>query len=285
MESLTYENLAIKVSAYGAELKSLKKTEASTEYLWQADPAWWARSSPVLFPIVGKAANDRILIDKESYPMNQHGFARDMEFRLVEHSDNLLIYRLESSEETLKHYPFHFKLEISYQIRAGELFVQYQVFNEGTVDLPFSIGAHPAFNLSTGRMSDYSLVFEKEENAAAYSLRNGLFTGETYPVFQDTNILALNTTLFNKDALVFKDLKSTAVRLTDKDGPLLEMRFEGFPYFGIWSKPGCEEFICLEPWYGLADKEGFSGSISEKEGILLLEPGYSRRFAWTLILF
>lgn len=71
-------NIDYTVSAHGAELQSLRFD--GREYLWQGDPAYWGRRAPILFPIVGKVAGDVLRVDGQSYPMKQHGFARDVEF-------------------------------------------------------------------------------------------------------------------------------------------------------------------------------------------------------------
>ena len=80
----------------------------------------------------------------------------------------------------------------------------------------------------------------------------------------------MNEKTFNADALVFKKLESNWVKLLSKStGKNLKINFEGWPYLGIWSKPRAN-FICIEPWQGIADASDFNDDVSQKEGIIML---------------
>lgn len=268
------EFLKVTVKSSGAELVSLKNTLTNMEYLWQGDPAYWGRRAPVLFPIVGRLADNRCRAEGRECSLTQHGFARDMHFDLVDQKDQTLIYSLKTSEETLKLYPYKFELIIKYKLEKNKLVIIYEVINCDDQTIWFSIGAHPAFRcplLAKENFTNYFLEFEEKEKASRYLLEDGLFTGETEPVLNNEKILNLSDDLFGKkDAIVFKGLKSTSVSLkSKKSSHRITMDFSGFPYFGIWTKG---PFICLEPWYGLADEKGFVGELKDKEGILSLKP-------------
>ncbi len=260
----------------GAELASFKNKFSGIEYIWQADPAHWARHAPVLFPIVGKLKNDTYRVNDHSYVLPQHGFARDRRFELIHAESDECTFQLKWTEGSLSVYPFKFVLEISYRLSSRTLFTTYKVKNEGDSTMYFSIGAHPAFNCPHKpgkRRSDYTLVFEQFETSGKYLLENGLFSGATRMVLNNQQAMQITDSLFDEDAVVFKHLKSDHVILTDGEQEVLKFNFKGFPYLGIWSKSTHSPFVCIEPWFGLADSTQHDYEYMSKEGIQSLAPG------------
>ena len=53
---------------------------------------------------------------------------------------------------------------------------------------------------------------------------------------------------------------------------------------GIWNAKDAD-FVCIEPWCGIADHVNASGVISEKEGINKLQPEHVFNRIWTVDLF
>lgn len=277
--------LNVNVSNLGAELQNIIKRSNSQEYLWQGDPSHWARRSPILFPIVGALKDGYFTIDNNVFRMSQHGFARDMQFNLTEKTDDTLVFELVSNEETKANYPFDFSLSIHYALNERQLFTQYTVRNTGAKILPFSIGAHPAFNcplLPNERRNEYSLLFEKSETLDRHLLVSGIRSGETRPLLEDENVLAISDNLFDEDALVFTNLRSNSITIQKEETPFLTMYFKGFPYYGIWSKSSSSPFVCLEPWYGIADHSSHNNVLAEKEGIIKLDEGELFQCDYTL---
>ncbi|MGZ3883927.1 MAG: aldose 1-epimerase family protein [Bacteroidia bacterium] len=274
--SLKNAELAIQVNAAGAELSSLKDAQGR-ELLWQADKAVWPRHAPVLFPIVGKLKNDSYSHAGKNYSLPQHGFARDTEFILTEQTEDSLEFELQESAETLQHYPFRFSLRIRYALTGKTLHVMYTVHNTGDGILPFSIGAHPGFScklMKNESLSDVEIVFKDAERLTAQKLKGGLISDETYDVPLKNNALKLNAALFDNDALVFKHTQVEELLMRSSRRPAgIRMLCKGWPYFGIWTKKGSDDFVCLEPWYGIADSVNASGNLTEKEGILNLSAG------------
>jgi galactose mutarotase-like enzyme len=274
MITLQNQNLSAAINPLGAELKSLKNLQTGFEYIWQANPEFWNRSAPILFPIVGEVKNGVFTVDGSQYPMGRHGFARDSVFTVSHQTETEAVFTLESSAETLKIYPFEFSFSVGFKLEGNKLITTFTVNNTGAKTLNFSVGAHPAFNLPGQKIEDYYIEFEQPETLSRHLLKNNLFSGETELVVSNNRTLALNTALFDKDAIVFKNTASTKMSLKSLKGNyVLTMDFEGFPYFGIWTKPNCHEFLCLEPWCGLADNANFDGDFSEKEGIADLAVG------------
>lgn len=270
--SIRSNHFTAQVSLLGAELKSVQPANG-TEFMWQADADVWPRTAPVLFPVVGKVKNDLLRINEVTYGIGQHGFARDKKFTVVEQGDTYLKLQLLYDEEMLKQYPFDFKLLLTYEWVGEELVCGYEVENTGAAAMYFSIGAHPGFNIPEGHFDAYYLQFEKEETSERYLLDEGLFNGNTELVLDHTDVLPLDAALFDKDAIVFKQLNSTWIELKHQTSSYaVKMKFAGFPYFGIWAKKGTQRFICLEPWFGHADEWNGHTDISQKEGIRSLEP-------------
>lgn len=269
VHSISNDKISITVNSLGAELTSLKSN--GKEFVWQSDKAVWARYAPVLFPIVGKLKNDHFVHDNSTYSLLQHGFARDTDFTLTGQAKNSLEFELAADENTLKIYPFHFSLRIAYELNENTLSIKYKVYNPDSKNLLFSIGAHPGFSCKS--LNECYLEFENKNELVAEKLVDGLLNGDTYMVKLDSGCLQLNTNLFDNDALVFKNSQVEKVALCSKaSGLRLIMHCRNWPYFGIWSKKGSDAFVCLEPWYGIADPVKASGKLAGKEGIINLEP-------------
>jgi len=282
----TIENdfLKVAVSDLGAELQSLYYKKNSKEYLWQGDAKFWPRRSPVLFPIVGKLNNNLFQWNGKSYPLSQHGFARDNHFQLTEQKKDFLAFSLKYNEELLRLYPFKFELKISYQLNERQVDVKYEVHNLDEQKIYFSIGGHPAFNcplFSEEKLTDYYLEFEKKESADTLLLDAGLLNGKSMPVLLDSNTLNLSEELFGIDTLLFQNLKSSFVILKNKRKDYsLKFTFKEFPFLAIWKKKDAP-FLCIEPWEGHGDEKNFVGELKDKKGMveLISKSVYSASYA------
>jgi galactose mutarotase-like enzyme len=265
------------IKAGGAELCSLKNADG-LELVWQAGPQW-PRHAPVLFPIVGRLKNDQLRHRGKTYPMTQHGFARDNRFTCLQHEPTFCRFVLSDDAETRSRYPFPFRLEITYTANGAELEVALQITNTGDETMPASIGAHPAFNwplLPELTKEDYRLTFSDEEIAPIRRLKDGLMRGKPEPTPIQGKTLALSEKLFDDDAVILDKLASRSVRYAADRGPSIEMAWDGFPELGIWSKPGGAPFLCIEPWHGYASPAGFDGEFAEKPGLMHIAPAETR---------
>lgn len=274
--TLSNEILKIQIKQTGAELCSIKKINTDAEYMWDANPDIWKGHAPVLFPIVGALKDQTYFIDNNPYQLPQHGFFRRNEnVQLVEKTDHSLTFCLESSLETLKMYPFEFAFYVSYSLLGNEITVQHKVVNKINREMYFSIGAHPAFRCPVAKneqYSDYYIELEQNETAHTHQITaNGLIGGKTDLIFDNSKQLPLHCNIFNKGALVFKNLESRKAKLVSaKSGNILELTYNGWPYLGIWAKPNAN-FVCIEPWQGIADSVDANQEFTTKEGIIRLE--------------
>lgn len=279
METYSIANryLSVKIKQSGAELASIQSIPEGIEYMWEADPQYWGRHSSILFPIVGKVFENNYQLDGRAYALNQHGFARNMPFQVLEQSESSISLVLEHSEESLRVYPYRFRFIARYTVKDRTVSIQYQVENIDQQMIYFSVGAHPAFRvpLKAGeKRADYSLVFEKQETAVRHLIEQGYRTGQTESVLLAEKEIPIQDNLFEKDALIFKDLVSDQISLSNSSGKKIwTFSFNDFPYLGIWSKNEASPFVCIEPWFGVADKMGGYASFKQKEGVLHLEKG------------
>lgn len=286
MVRIENEQLTVLINERGAELSSVIDRKFEIEYMWSGDPAYWGRHSPVLFPIVGSLKNNIYRYKGEEYTLPRHGFAREKKFTV---SEDGTTFNLSSNEETKKVYPFDFLLSIQYNLNANELKVTYTVENTGSEIMYFSLGAHPAFAVpigNNGNYEDHFLEFNREENADKWPItKEGLISSSPVPFLKNQKFLPLTKTLFEKDALVLKGLKSDCISIrSNKDNNGIDFLFKGFPYFGIWAAKGAD-FVCLEPWCGIADNETHDQDLETKEGINKLVLGEKFSRSWSIRVF
>lgn len=271
----------------GAELCSVLHSNG-IEYMWQAEKVW-SKHSPILFPIVGTLVNNTFIYDEQSYVLPRHGFAREMEFTPTLLSETEAQFTLSSNADTLKKYPFHFRLQIHYQLQEDNLTCTYMVENTGKQDMYFSIGGHPAFAvpiLPTEKYSDYSLQFEQDEPLLRWKLQDGLLSTTTLPVVgQQSNRLPLRHQLFYEDAIVLKGLHSKSISIRSETGPHgVQFNIASFPHVGIWGAKDAN-FVCIEPWCGHADLVNHNQQLTTKEGIEKLEANGFWQRSWTAKFF
>ncbi|WP_418262676.1 aldose 1-epimerase family protein [Flavobacterium faecale] len=272
--------VSAEIKSLGAELISLKNN-TNTEYLWEGNPQFWGKHSPVLFPIVGALKNDTYQCDSIEYNLSRHGFAREMEFELIEKTDSKAVFSIQSTKNTLLKYPFEFELQIIYTLEAKSLTITYKVINRNDVKMPFSIGAHPALALPNN-FENYSIQFSEKETLNYHLLENNLIAETTKELpLSKQNTVGLNYQLFANDALIFKTIQSKTLSILENNNPIIRVHYTDFPSLGIWTVPDAP-FVCIEPWLGYADTVDCTGNIFEKEGILILDPKHTFKSQFTI---
>lgn len=289
MLSIENQQLRITLHPKGAELQSIYHKGHQTDYLWSGDPAFWGKHSPLLFPIVGTLKDNTYHYEGKSYTLPRHGFARDREFTVESQGPDSIAFLLKSDAATKVNYPFDFELRVIYRLLDAGFTTTYRVDNPAVAPLYFSIGGHPAFRVPLvpgTEYADYYLEFDKPEKAPRWPIsRDGLIETRPGPLLNDTRTLPLKKELFAKDALVLKHPASGGVALRSARTPRgLKMDFPGFPFLGIWAAPNAD-FVCIEPWCGIADPVDSRQQLTEKEGIHRLEPGGRFERSWTLTVF
>ncbi|MES2516779.1 MAG: aldose 1-epimerase family protein [Bacteroidota bacterium] len=274
MQTIKSQQITAKINPKGAELVSLFNHEDQTEYIWRADPDFWGKSSPVLFPIVGSLKQNMYRFEGQEYTLPRHGFARDREFTVEKSGESNVIFLLTHDENTLKVFPFPFEFRLIYTLENSTLNVTYSVKNIGDREMYFSVGGHPAFAVPLAgntNYDEYYLEFNKTETFKRWGLTSdGLIDTQPFDFLMNTNTLPLTKELFYDDAIVFKNLESTSVTLkSDNVNQQLKFDFEGFHFLGIWAAKNAN-FVCIEPWCGIADAANHNQELTEKEGIISL---------------
>lgn len=283
----TLENAEIRITASprGGELHTITSKKTGTEYLWNADPAYWKYHAPILFPIVGRVTGGKYRVDGKPYALPSHGFARTSDFTLLEATQDSIAFELKDSEESLKVYPYCFALRITYTLAGSSVTTTLEVSNQDTKPLLFSIGAHPAFMCPINpdeTLDDCYLEFSEKETASIMSLaENGFISRQRQAYLQNDDQLALKKELFHNDALIFDSLKSECITIkSKKSSNSLSLSFTDFPYFGIWAPKDGAPFLCLEPWQGHTDYDGFNGELKDKAGIISLGIGETVTYSY-----
>lgn len=283
--AIASDALSAEIAPLGAELQRLTAADGR-ELLWGGDPAWWGGRAPILFPIVGALAGDRYRLAGKGYALPRHGFARRSTFALVAQASDHARFRLEDDAETRAAYPFAFALELDYRLSGATLAITATIINRDAIALPASIGFHPAFRwpLGDAARQDHKLDFDQAEPHAVRRLDAG---GLQLPMPEATPVegtrLALTDDLFVRDVLILERLESRSLVYGAAGGPSLEIAYPDAAWLGIWSKPGAP-FICIEPWQGVADPEGFDRDFRDKPGVIEIAPGQSYAFGMSVTL-
>jgi len=274
--------LTVEVSPLGAEMQSLTSTDGRA-WLWNGDPTFWSGRSPILFPIVGKAPGDKVGIDGKSYAMAQHGFARRREFALTTSSDTLCRFELVASPETRIVYPFEFRLAVQHEINNRAVTVSAEVTNNDKIAMPFGVGFHSAFAwpLPGAEGRPHAVVLDNGAEPELVRIESGLIKPDRLPSPFVSGRLNLDHAMFVDDAMIFPEAAGAGLRYGTEDGPALKFRFENLPNLALWTKPGAP-FLCVEPWHGTAAVLGSSNELRERPYTVVLEPGASARFAFTV---
>lgn len=280
--------LVVSISDHGAELQSIKTSDGK-EYLWQGDAAFWGRRSPLLFPFVGAVKDNEYRYGDQTYPMGQHGFARDMDFVFLSKEGSQIRFQLVSDENTKLVYPFEFSLIVSYFLLNNEVHVKWSVENRDDKPMYYSIGAHPAFLLPEQYDREECFI-SLDKMPARVTAIEGRYAVENSNVRDRVNVspnrmIRLERDLFASDALVLEDGQIHRVGLCTPDQePFVEVAFDA-PVVGIWApnKEGCP-FVCIEPWYGRCDATDFEGTLEERKWENVLAPGAKADYSYEIVI-
>ncbi|MBE6537601.1 MAG: aldose 1-epimerase family protein [Ruminococcaceae bacterium] len=270
MITISNSEICVAISKSGAEIHSIKRD--GREYMWSRDPAFWAQSAPIMFPICGGLKGGKYELDGKMYEMSKHGFAKLSEFEVEVKTDTSVTFILHDNEKTRAMYPFAFAFRVRYELDGASLRVTYDAENLDKKTMYCTFGAHEAYACPEG-IEAYELVFPEKETLYAYGLNGDIVTDYTKLIVNNSNLMALDDKHFALDALVFRNVKSNSVTLKSKvSDRRIKVDFDGFDYLVLWHKH-TSPYLCIEPWCGLPDVSGSSYSLAEKEGMHALPAG------------
>lgn len=286
------ESLRVEIAELGAEVRSVQHKDTQLSYMWSGDAAYWGRISPVLFPIVGRLKDGQYIAEGKKYELSQHGFLRDAVFQVSDAQATSVTFIKESNREYRDVYPYEFRVEICYRLEADQLHVDWKVNSLEKEELMyFSIGAHPAFRvplISGEHAADYKLHLKPVQNkqVTVYELADGLIREKEQPAVLPA--MPIQAALFENDAIVYDHIEE--VRLQSSEGNGVAVSLSEFPYVGIWSKYDAATstmapFVCIEPWFGIADTTDSTGVLSQKTGIQKLAPGAEFNSSYLMTFF
>jgi galactose mutarotase-like enzyme len=273
------DRLTARINPLGAELSVLRDAEFG-DLQWDGDPAIWHGRAPILFPVIGVVNQGEVHVDGRAYPMAKHGIARRRTFQVIEQNDASAVFRLEADAETAKSYPFDFRLDIAFGIARGALALDATLANRGDTPMPASFGFHPALRwpLPHEERAQHRILFDEAEADPIRRIdRDGLLTPTLHPTPIDGRTLWLRDDLFVDDAIILLTHRSRGLLYGVEGGRNLRIDFPQMPALGIWTKPGAD-FLCIEPWHGVADPEGFTGDLAAKPGMAIVPPHQTINF-------
>ena len=283
--SIRSDKLAAEIDPQGAQLSTLK--DGILDLLWDGNPALWAGRAPILFPIVGALVGGSYRLGTETYHLSRHGFARGKAFAIVNTTPSTALFRLSADAVTLQVYPFRFELDVQFAVDGATLSVTTTVRNKGNEDMPASVGYHPGFRwpLPYGQpRASHFIEFDANESAPVRRIgTDGLLIAAPVATPVVGRRLALDDALFQDDVLIFDRLESRSLTYGSDAGPRIRVSFPDAAYLGVWTKPGAP-FICIEPWHGITDPQGFTGDFKDKPGVFVLAPGESLSTTMTIAL-
>ena len=281
---ISNQYLTVDISSLGSEMQALTAADGRS-FLWNGDAAFWNGRSPVLFPMVGKAPENRISVDGKPYEMGQHGFARRSEFTLASSSETMCRYELAASDATRAVYPFEFLLAVEHSLDGRTLTVAAEVENRDRTPMPFGLGFHPAFvwPIPGAAAKAHTITLDNGAEPALTRLEGGLVSSEKLPSPFKAGSLTLDHAMFEADAMIFPEGAGEGLIYAAEGGPALKFSFENLPNLALWQKPGAP-FICIEPWHGTAAELGGSDDLAKRPYGVVLAPGEKARFAFTVEL-
>ena len=278
--------LTVTLCDRGAEMISVKRGDC--EYIWQADPTYWAGKAPLLFPVCGRLFGFKYTYEGKTYDLGNHGFARHMDYEVVSATDNSITFRLDANDETRACYPFEFSLTVSYTLVGNKVSSHVEIANKGDKTLPATFGCHPGFNvpLDGGRFEDYYLEFGKDCTPNELVFTTTCFnTGKkkVHPL-EDSRKLRLDHHIFDIDALFMDRIADSVTLKSDSSERYVTYISGGFPYLGIWHKPQSDApYVCIEPWCGLPSYDGVTDDIMDRSDMYHILAGKHQDFDYELI--
>lgn len=210
---------------------------------------------PILFPICGNLPNNSYIYQGQSYPLKQHGFARDLAWSVVEQSDQgaaAITLSLSSSDYTRPLYPFDFQLVFTYILQGNTLTLRQQYINQSDRLLPFSTGLHPYFTVADKTQLQFAIPatqLQNQQNQTRHPF-TGQFDFETDEI-----------------DVAFRPLSQPSAQVIDRQRQLcLTLDYDSsYSTLVFWTVKG-KDYYCLEPWSAPRN------ALNTGENLLQLEP-------------
>lgn len=290
IKTIKNECLTVQVNTFGAQMWSVKDKE-NTEYLWQGDPKYWEDRSPLLFPYIARLTEGTYRLNGQEYKMDIHGFAKDSQFEIAKHTENELVLRLTDSPGTYEQYPYHFVLEVGYELSENQLKVTYHVENKDTKTMYYGVGGHPGFCVplqEDEKFEDYYLEFSGEGHARKELFSEDCFVLERTEDFllKDGNKLPLTHDLFDNDAIILSSMPKCVTLKSLTGNKAVQVTYGDMDYLGLWHWPKTDApYLCIEPWSSLPSRKGVVEDFEKQENLKQLEAGCAKNHCWEIEIY
>jgi len=196
---------------------------------------------PFLFPMFGRLAEDTFFLDGKRYPMEIHGFAHISQWQVENCGKSCLHLSLEATEETLKMYPFRFRVELIFQLQGGRLSIHQVYRNLDDKIMPYSFGFHPYFQLKELSQTVFDIT-------AAYQM--DMITGKLLPFGRDAVRLPLAEGRPETGAAFAGVQGPVGIRLAQEKRQITMEFDDAFQNLVLWHPVG-KPFVCVEPTNGV----------------------------------
>lgn len=286
LHSVSNQHLTVTVSERGAELQSVLSAEG-IQYLWQADPVYWQKHAPNLFPYIGRMPDKTYRLDGCSYQMPIHGFAPTQHFKVIGKSETTLSLELTDNEETYAHYPRHFSFRITYKLEDRTLHISFLVENRDENTMYFAIGGHPGFRIplvSQCAFEDYRLRFAEKCHPTRVIFDSAALVAGSVPYpLKDDCIIPLTHTLFDDEAIVLSGTGNSVTLETHRDHHAITVTYPQMKYIGFWKPVKTDApFVCIEPWSALPSRSGTVEDLETQPDLTALAPGQTFENNWSI---
>lgn len=285
---LCNNEICLIISDMGAEMQSIKK--AGIEYLWNGDEKYWPERAPLLFPFVGRFTNGRYFLNGKEYKMDIHGFARHMVYEVSLKENEEIVFCLHDTEDTYEMYPYHFQLQVRYQLKGNKIVITYHVLNCSEDTMYFGIGGHPGFALPFDEgleFEDYYLEFTGKSRPTRVGHTSSCFLNgkdEEFPL-ESQKILKLSHQMFDDDAIVLREMADEVILKSDKGERKVTVSYPLLPFLGLWHTPRTKApYICIEPWTSLPSRQDVIEEFRYKSDLVRLAPNETYKNVWSITI-
>lgn len=287
---LENDYLKVNVTSNGGSMTSIYSKKEQKEFLYQPKPDSWSGQDIFIFPFIARLRDGSYTHNGQTYELKNHGLIRYMGGH-INGSRTALEVIFKSSQETLKRYPFEFNAKIAYELEKSKIKISYDIINLSSEEMPYSIGAHPAFcipGIDNGDEFDISgnkIVFDDVHSLDLFDQdpTASFMTGDV--THYDRNEFNLTRKLFQDRNTIIIDAKDiNSATLYKKDGHKVIVNCSKANFVALWSDKKRGDYVCIEPWTGLPDYLESPKEIDLKPTILKVAPGKHATFEYEIVI-
>lgn len=289
---MTLENdfLKISITENGGSLTSIFNKKNNKELLYQPMENSWQGQDICIFPFIARLKDGYYIDENKKYFMKNHGLIRYMKANKIFKSDDSITLGFNSNNETIKQYPYEFELEIQYTLINNVIRISYNILNLSNKDMPFMLGAHPAFKVDCIFEEDYTnidgnyILFDtnKEINRIKQDETASFCTKDEIGFIKDSR-LNLTKNLFKQiDTIILRAEGFTNLKLIKKCNEPISINKGNAQFIALRSDGPFGDFVCIEPWLGTPDYVDCNRELKEKKNINILKSNKTFNYSYEI---